>query len=384
MTVIGTQDFAPGVLAVCVDADPTVTPVDAPRGSLIVYKPGAGLPSFFTKDDDGSSTTVREFTGAVGWFVDGSGQLVPRVARAVGPNTAGDNLGASGQRWGTLFGVAGDLSGSLGVGVAPSGDPGDIETPALDWDDSAGLLALGAGTGDGGLFAGRSSLGSNQVTMGANAYVNSGGAIMQRDATRTGYAMRASQSALDTFAVSAAGVALQTSVWNSGGRFSLPVQGGNAGLQWGGDVLLYRPSGAADVLALAAGDRLGVDGANASIETGHVTATAITDASAGTTLLTKGSDNQQQEYSFGHDGTPANYTHNLDLDTTGARDGDVWPIRIIVTGNGAQTIEVLIRDGSGGATLRSFPSGTGSADRYGVFVFDSTKWIVRTWHTVDA
>ena len=45
---------------------------------------------------------------------------------------------------------------------------------------------------------------------------------------------------------------------------------------------------------------------------------------------------------------------------------------------------MLIRNGSVGPTLRAFPTGTGSADRYGVFVFDGTNWIVRTWHTVDA
>lgn len=69
MTVIGTQDFAPGVLAVVVDADPTVTPVDAPRGSLIVFKPGAGLPTYFTKDDDGSSTNVTPLGGSGGGVV---------------------------------------------------------------------------------------------------------------------------------------------------------------------------------------------------------------------------------------------------------------------------------------------------------------------------
>lgn len=70
MTVIGTQDFAPDVLAVVVDADPTVTPVDAPRGSLIVFKPTDGsLSVYFTKDDDGSTTNVTALGGGGGGVV---------------------------------------------------------------------------------------------------------------------------------------------------------------------------------------------------------------------------------------------------------------------------------------------------------------------------
>lgn len=64
MTVIGTNDFAPGVLAVVVDADPTVVVVDAPRGSLVIFKPTDGsLSSYFTKDDDGSNTNVTALGG---------------------------------------------------------------------------------------------------------------------------------------------------------------------------------------------------------------------------------------------------------------------------------------------------------------------------------
>lgn len=57
MAVLGSNDLGGGRLAVVVDHDPSVTPVDARRGSLII-RDGAP-PSLFVKQDDGSSTDVQ-------------------------------------------------------------------------------------------------------------------------------------------------------------------------------------------------------------------------------------------------------------------------------------------------------------------------------------
>jgi len=54
MAITGSTDFGDGLLGVTVDADPTVTPVDAPTGSLIQY-----LGTLYQKQDDGSTTNVR-------------------------------------------------------------------------------------------------------------------------------------------------------------------------------------------------------------------------------------------------------------------------------------------------------------------------------------
>lgn len=118
MTVIGTQDFAPGVLAVVVDADPTVTPVDAPRGSLVIFKPaGAGLPTYFTKDDDGSTTNVTPLGGAGGpWsFVD--------TITTVGLVSAVDitGLDATAEAWLIRFKLWFSVAAQAGVQVRSGG-----------------------------------------------------------------------------------------------------------------------------------------------------------------------------------------------------------------------------------------------------------------------
>ncbi len=40
------------------DADPTVTPIDAAKGSWVFYQNGGGMPSWFIKTDDGPTTSV--------------------------------------------------------------------------------------------------------------------------------------------------------------------------------------------------------------------------------------------------------------------------------------------------------------------------------------
>lgn len=81
MTVVGTKHFGDrGERIVYVDADPTGTAVDAPKGSLIVF---LGTPVvMFTKDDDGDTTNVTQVGGG------GGGGLIPVSSTTLGSAAA--------------------------------------------------------------------------------------------------------------------------------------------------------------------------------------------------------------------------------------------------------------------------------------------------------
>jgi len=63
MAITGTTDLGDGLLAITVDADPTTTPVDAVKGSLIVYTTTGVL---YRKTDDGSTTNSAQVVETAG------------------------------------------------------------------------------------------------------------------------------------------------------------------------------------------------------------------------------------------------------------------------------------------------------------------------------
>jgi len=142
-------------------------------------------------------------------------------------------------------------------------------------------------------------------------------------------------------------------------------------------VLIFKVASASSVNALVKmqGDKKVVisgsvqfddDGSNAGV--GLVNAPAQID-SAGTDLLTVGTDNQVQRYDFAAGGGA--YTYNIDLDDTNAYEGAAFYIYIHKAASANPTINV--RNKSGGSNIISLNNG--NEEDYGcIFVFDGTDW----------
>lgn len=64
MAILGTNDIGDGQLAINIDHDPTVTPTDAPKGSLLL-RTDVSPPVLYMKTDNGSTTNVNTM-GQVG------------------------------------------------------------------------------------------------------------------------------------------------------------------------------------------------------------------------------------------------------------------------------------------------------------------------------
>ncbi len=92
MAITGVTDFANGLRHVTVDHDPTATPTDAPKGSLIIE---VSTGNHFLKTDDGSSTSVVktadvtiDVSAHAGRHVDGSDDIQDATAAQKGLATA--------------------------------------------------------------------------------------------------------------------------------------------------------------------------------------------------------------------------------------------------------------------------------------------------------
>lgn len=102
---------------------------------------------------------------------------------------------------------------------------------------------------------------------------------------------------------------------------------------------------------------------------GAVTTTNI--SAAATNLLTLEIDAQSTRFSMGAGGGA--YTYNIDLDTVGALEGDVFKVWVAMPSS--TNPSVVFRNGSGGATLHTL--NTASATRYACeFHYTGANWVV--------
>ncbi len=271
------------------------------------------------------------------WVVDAtSGELRPATSRTVAPHTGGDDLGATGQRWGTLFAADGDFSGVVGIDTAPDSAKGQLIVGPADIATGLTLPSIvvygSAATSTRALIVVREMSSGIHAIFGAETA--GGDKVLLGSTTSDPVHIRT---------VNATRLSIET-----GGDI---IAADASDFGWS-DALLTRA--AAGVMALVDGDRIGVAGAGASIETGQVATGAFDDTDDATVvaLLTKGTDEQNQHLSFAQDGTPAAYECFVDLDTTGARHGDQWHVRVELESDGENAITVTFRNGSGGATIR--------------------------------
>lgn len=94
-------------------------------------------------------------------------------------------------------------------------------------------------------------------------------------------------------------------------------------------------------------------------------------SAAATNLLSVGVDSQSTRFSLGAGAGP--YTYNLDLDTAGALEGDVFKVWIAMPSSTNAT--AVFRNGSAGATLHTL--NTASATRYACeFHYTGSAWVV--------
>src|ERR1035437_4800675 len=118
-----------------VTSDPTVTSVNAPKGALIGYTPGVGVPVMYQKQDDGNTTNslLVGATGATG--TDGAtgadGQTggtgmtgaASTVTGPTGPLGSQGNTGSTGAN-STVPGPTGATGIAIDGATGPTGAPG--------------------------------------------------------------------------------------------------------------------------------------------------------------------------------------------------------------------------------------------------------------------